>query len=105
MQLLTERYLNFACLSRKNTLQMVDMPETVFEEASRAAGLIENSDTGLITLTKPGEEVPEGLVAEILTMVANNTAHLSVPPPQVLACPLLLRFPPNHGGISQKTTR
>ena len=62
---------------------MVDLPETIFEEAARAARWMEDSDTGLITVTRPGEEIPEGLVAEVLTMVANNTAHLSIPPPQV----------------------
>ena len=62
---------------------MVDLPETIFEEAARAARSMEDSDTGLITVTRPGDEISEGLVAEILTMVANNTAHLSIPPPQV----------------------
>jgi hypothetical protein len=69
-------------------LQMVDLPDTIFQEASKAASMMEVSDTGLISVSKKGEEIPEGMVAEILTMLTTNTAHLSIPPPQVP--------PPNH---------
>ena len=64
-------------------LQIVDLPVDIFEEALLVLQLIESTDTGILDLLEAGTEAYAGVNAEILNMVALETAQLSIPPPEV----------------------
>ena len=65
--------------------QVVELPADIFEEAAIAARKMESSDTGILSISRDGGEVAGGLVAELLAMLASDTAALALPAPQVLA--------------------
>ncbi len=60
-------------------LQMVDLPRDIFHEASLTAQKLEISDTGILTVSEKGSEILEGLTAEVLSMLATDSAQLSLP--------------------------
>lgn len=61
----------------------MELPRDIFEEASLTFQKVEKSDTGILTVAEPGAELPEGMTAEILSMVASDMAQLSLPIPAV----------------------
>lgn len=61
----------------------MDLPVDIFEEALLVLQLIESTDTGILDLLEAGTEAYAGVTAEILNMVALETAQLSIPPPEV----------------------
>ena len=66
-------------------MQVVELPADIFEEAAIAARKMESSDTGILSISRDDGEVAGGLVAELLAMLATDTAALALPAPQVLA--------------------
>lgn len=61
----------------------MDLPVDIFEEALLVLQLIESTDTGILDLLEAGTEAYAGVTAEVLNMVALETAQLSIPPPEV----------------------
>lgn len=64
-------------------LQMVGLPADVFEEAKVTAQQADASDTGTLCVPRQQVEVAGGFVAESLSMMANGTLSMRLPPAQV----------------------
>ena len=64
-------------------MQVVDLPADIFEEAVLVLQRIEGTDTGIMALSERDSETPGGVTAEVLNMVALETAQLTIPPPEV----------------------
>lgn len=74
----------------------MDLPEDIFEEARLVLQRIESTDTGIMPVSEQDSETTGGVVAEILNMVALETAQLSIPPPEVCCFALLLASISEH---------
>lgn len=62
---------------------MVDLPETLFKEASNSLKNFEASETGIVTVEELADEIPGGFVAGVLELFSLDMATFALPPPEV----------------------